>query len=175
MDKITFRQHLDKATTAVADFTRQLCYNYIVDNYQYRITPNSRTHGKGHEYLTEKEIGVLNAWNEYEHKTLTAEQIVNLFHHDNQVPAWIDITVYEAGKRLTIIDLYCSRRLRDDNELYHQGPLMPFHLLVAIPPDHLRIEKNGKFDVNWKAKKLLDGQSNLMRLFRKLFKKRNTI
>ncbi len=83
---------------------------------------------------------------------MTADQIVDLFHHDNQVPVWVDTTIYEAGQDVTIIDLFCSRRLRDDDELYHQGQIMPFHLQVATPPDHLKVEKNGKFDVNWKKR-----------------------
>jgi len=152
MDKTTFRQHLDKATTMLVDFTETLCYNDIADNYKYRITPNSRATGKGDEHLTESEIAVLNIWNKYENETLTAGQIVDLFHHDNKVPVWIDITIYEAGQDFTVIDLYCSRRLRDDNDLNHQGQIVPFHLQVAMPPDHLKIKKNDKFDVNWKKR-----------------------
>lgn len=169
MDKIIFRQHLDKATIALADFTKTLCYNNISDNYKYRITPNSRTADKDDEHLTEKEIAVLQTWNEHENEILTAEQVVDLFHHDNKVPVWIDTTIYEARQDLTVIDLFCSRRLRDDNELYHQGEIMPFHLQVASPPDHLKIEQDGKFDVNWK-KRLDDSKKpkTLLDRFKKL-------
>ena len=134
----------------LVDFTKTLCYNEIVHNYKYRITPNSRTVDKDDEHLTDSEIAVLNIWNKYENSFLTADQIVDLFNHDNKVPVWVDMTIYEARQEVTIIDLFCSRRLRDDNELYHQGQIMPFHLQVATPPDHLKVEENGKFDVNWK-------------------------
>jgi len=152
MDKVTFRKHLDGATTLLVDFTKTLCYNNIADNYKYRITPNSRTVDKDDEHLTESEITVLKVWNKYENQFLTADQIIDLFHHDNQVPVWVDTTIYEATQELTVIDLLCSRRLRDDNALYHQGEIMPFHLQVAMPPDHLKIEIDGKFDVNWKKR-----------------------
>ena len=152
MDKVTFRQHLDQATTMLVDFTKTICYNDIADNYKYRITPNSRTVDKDDKHLTNSEIAVLNIWNKHENRFLTADQIVDLFNHDNKVPVWVDTTIYEAKQDLTIIDLFCSRRLRDDNDLYHQGQIMPFHLQVATPPDHLRDEKNGKCDVNWKKR-----------------------
>ncbi|MBS1654847.1 MAG: hypothetical protein JSU05_08385 [Bacteroidetes bacterium] len=152
MDKVTFRQHLHEATKALVDFTKTLCYNDLADNYKYRITPNSRTVDKKDNHLTESEIAVLHIWNKYENKILTADQIVDLLHHDNRVPVWIDTTIYEARHNLTVIDLFCSRRLRDDNELYHQGQIMPFHLLVPIPPDHQKNTQDCTFDINWKKR-----------------------
>ena len=152
MDKIIFKQHLDEATTMLVDFTKELCYNNIADRYKYRITPNSRIVDKDNEYLIGSEIAILKVWNKYENQTLCVEQVVDLLHHNNKVPVWIDTTIYEARQDLTIINLLCSRRLRGDRELYHQGQIMPFHLLVAMPSDHLKIEKDGKFDVNWKKR-----------------------
>jgi hypothetical protein len=152
MDKETFRQHLDEATTKLVDFTKTLCYNDIADKYGYRIIPSCRLVDAGDTHLTTTEIAVLKTWNEYKNKTLTSGQIVDLLYHDNKVPVWINMTIYEARKDLTIIDLFCSRRLRNDNELYHQGQIMPFHLQVPIPPAKLKIEKEGKFDINWQKR-----------------------
>jgi len=28
----------------------------------------------------------------------------------------------------------------------------PFHIQVAVPPDNLKIEVDGRFDINWKKK-----------------------
>jgi hypothetical protein len=150
MDKSIFRQHLNEATKLLVDFTKTLCFNNIADNYKYRIIPNSREVDKKDTHLTKSEIAILNIWNQYGNSILTADKVVDLFHHDNKVPVWINITIYEAKQGITIIDLFCSRRFRDDNELYHQGPIMPFHLLVAMPPDQLKVENDSKFDVNWK-------------------------
>lgn len=165
MDKITFRQHIDEATKLLVDFTKTLCFNDIADNYKYRITPSARTVDKDDDHLNEYEIAVLKIWNTHENKILTTDQIVDLLHHNNTVPVWIDATIYEARKDLTVIDLFCSRRLRNDNELYHQGKIMPFHLQVSTPPDQLKIEKDGKFDVNWK--KRLDDKKNSRSLLTK--------
>jgi hypothetical protein len=152
MDKEKFRRHLDEATKRLIDFTRTLCYNDFSDNYKYTITPNSRAVAKGDEHLSEMEISVLSTWNKYQGQLLTANQIVDLFHHDNKVPVWVDASVCEALPDLTIIDLFCSRRLREEKELMHPG-LPPFHLQVATPPDNLKEEINSKFDVNWKKKR----------------------
>jgi hypothetical protein len=152
MDKEKFRRYLDEATKRVIDFTKTFCYNDFSNNYKYIITPNSRTVAEDDEHLNEKEICILKTWNEYEGQLLTTNQVVDLFHHNNNVPVWINTTVYEAKSDLTVIDLFCSRRLREEKELMHQG-LHPFHLMVSMPPDNFKKEIDGKFDVNWKNKR----------------------
>jgi hypothetical protein len=149
MDIEKFRQHLDEATKHLIVFTRTLCFNDFAGNYKYLIIPNSRIVAKNEEHLDELENSVLTTWNKYENKLLTAEQVVELFHHNNKVPVWVNISVYQSHPNLTVIELFCSRRLREEKELMHPG-IPPFHLQVKIPPDHLKIEREGKFDVNWK-------------------------
>ena len=150
MDKIVFKQHLDEATIMLIDFSKQLCYNDFAETYKYIITPEMRITDNDDRYMNDKEIAVLRDWNKYENKLLEASQIVDLFNQDGKLPVWIDMSVYETRPSLTIIDLFCCTRLRDDDELYYQGQIMPFHLQVAIPPNHLKVEKDGKFDINWK-------------------------
>ena len=152
MDKVKFKYHLDEATKRLIEFTETLCYNDLKNNYRYLITPNSRTVAKYDEHLNKKDMSVLKTWNEYEGQLLTANQIVELFHHDNKVPVWVDMTVYEARQDMTVIDLFCSRRLREEDELMYPG-LPPFHLQVATPPDSLKVVRDGKFDVNWKKER----------------------
>lgn len=138
MDNKKFTHHLDEATKRLIEFTKTNCFNYFSDNYKYMITPNSRTVAEDDEHLNQKEISVLTSWNKCEGQLLTANQVVELLHHDNKVPVWVDASVYEARTDLTIIDLFCSRRLRAESELMHPG-YPPFHLQVAIPPDNLRV------------------------------------
>lgn len=165
MDKFTFRKHLSDASNLLVEFTCQYCYNDISKNFKYRIIPNSRTVEKNDNQLTQNEISILKTWNKYADKLLNTDEITDLLHRENKVPVWINITIYEASADFTIIDLLCSRRIRDDNELYHKGPVMPFHVQVAMPPEHLKIEREGKFDVNWK--KHQDGKRKSNALFSK--------
>ncbi|MCB0649160.1 MAG: hypothetical protein KDC49_20960 [Saprospiraceae bacterium] len=108
MDQNKFRRHLAEATKQLIDFTQSLCFNDSSDAFRYTITPSSRTLKKDVEHLNEFEISVLKTWNKYENQSLTAYQTVELLHHKNKVPLWIDMSVYEANSDLTIIDLFCS-------------------------------------------------------------------
>lgn len=147
MEKEQFRERLQDASAELLQLTRVSCFNQLADNYEYIITPNSRDIS---DHLAPHEISVLKNLNKYEGKLLTAGQVVELLHHDDKVPMWINMTVYEALSHVTIIDLLVSRRLRSDGELYRAHRYPPFNLLVPLPPEPLRKEKNGKYDINWK-------------------------
>lgn len=164
MDETKFRQHLDTATFHLIEFTEKFCLNNFSNNYKYIITPSSRTFKNDHEHLNPEEIAVLKTWNKNQDKLLQAEQVVNLLHHDNKVPIWIDISVYEARPDVTVIDLLCSRRLREESELMHPA-IPPFHLVVALPLNHVDVEISGKFDINWqKRRDALKNKGKLARL-----------
>lgn len=148
--KKTFRQHLQTATEIVLEFTRKHCFNDLPGEYGYVITPHARTADPADEHLTATEIAVLGEWNRHE------EQAVELLWHEGKVPVWIDTTVREVTTEVTILELFCSRRLRGDEELMH-GPIAPpFHVQVALPPDY---QKGVLFDVNWKKYWFFAGSS----------------
>jgi hypothetical protein len=147
MDKATFHQNLQTATQMVGELTRQHCFNDLPNEYCYVITPNSRTMDLTDERLIATEKAVLKEWNKHKEVRLTAEKAVELLWHDGMVPVWIDTTVAEVTDKETILELFCSRRLREDKDLMH-GPIVPpFHIQVALPPDY---QKGVLFDVNWK-------------------------
>ena len=150
MDKDIFSRHLDEATKMVVELTKQHCFNELSDQYRYILTPNVRTVDPKDEHLTKQEIAVLQKWNKQESKLLTTEQVVYLLHHDNMVPLWINMTIYESRRHLTIIDLFCSRRLRGEQDLMHKPVVPPFHMLVPMPPDY---EEGVRFDINWKKER----------------------
>ena len=148
MTKDQFISNFDNVVKFLKDFTEEHCFNPIRDSYKFTITPNCRSADK---HLTEMEVEVLKMLNSYEGKELSAQQAVELLYHNNEVPLWINITIYESRQNETIIDLFCSRRFRSEKELNHSvDKYPPFHPLVPIPPDSFRVEKDGKFDVNWK-------------------------
>lgn len=150
-----FREHLDNSLIVLLEMTRQYCYNDLFENCKFVLQPSGTDFHNG---LTDFEKENLVNLNRFGDKVLSAEQVVDVLCHDNKVPLWIDITVHESTKKLTIVHLFCSRRLRDDNELfYHAVKYPPFHVLVPIPPDWLRKEINGKFDINWKNDLRHDG------------------
>ena len=166
MDKAKFKRQLEEATAITAKSTRQYCFNEISERYLYRITPNVRS---SDVHLSTEEKSILKLWNKYEDKELETDKIVELLNFDNKVPLWINISIYEADSDVTKIDLTCSRRLREDEELYHKGEVMPFHVLIPIPPNFSGKESDGKFDINWRkvAKKKTSFRNILNQLFRR--------
>ena len=155
METSKFKQHLDNSLKLLLDVTSQHCYNYVSENIRFIIQPNGTEFHEGLNGVEKKNLIILNR---HADKLLTFEQVVDLLCHDNKVPLWINTTVYECKKDLTVIHLLCSRRLRRDSELFYQAvKYPPFNVLVPLPPDLLRKDINGKFDINWK-KQLDDKQ-----------------
>ena len=149
MNKEKFAENLNRATELVIDFTKTLCYNNFSSTYKYIITPNSTTIDKDDKHLNESEILFLSNLNKNKSNLLSQEQVVDLLNQENTVPIWINISVCQSRTDLTVIDLLCSRRLREEKELMNPG-IPPFHLQVATPNNFSGIEKDGKFDVNWR-------------------------
>jgi hypothetical protein len=148
MEPSKFRRHLDNSLRSLLDITRQLCYNEISENFKFLIQPSGR---EFHDGLNDFERKNLIRLNKYANKLLNIDQVVNLLCHENKVPLWINTTVYESKENLTVIHLLCSRRLRHDNELFYKAvEYPPFNVMVPLPPDPLRKNIDGKFDINWK-------------------------
>jgi hypothetical protein len=153
MDVSKFKHHLDLSLKLLLDITRQHCYNDISETFKFLIQPSGIDFHNGLNEFEKKNLTILNC---HAGKLLTFDQVVNLLSHNNSVPLWINTTVYESKKNLTVIHLLCSRRLRYDVDLNYQTvKYPPFHILVPLPPDSLRKDINGKFDINWK-KELTD-------------------
>ena len=164
MDASKFRQHLDNSLKLLLDIARQYCYNDFSETFKFIIQPSGTDF---HDGLNDFEKRKLTILNRYADKILTFDQVIDLLYHDNKVPLWINTTVYESKKGLTVIHLLCSRRLRHDNELFYGAvKYPPFNVLVQLPPDSLRKDINGKFDINWK--KELDDRQKPKSIFRKI-------
>jgi hypothetical protein len=68
-----------------------------------------------------------------------------------------------------VIDLFCSRRFRTEDELNHVADQYPpFHPLIPIPPDSLRIEQDGNYDINYQTR--LDALRKKKGIFNKLIR-----
>ena len=148
MDKQTFIAHFKLLLTHLKDWTSQNCFNELSDNYVFILEPNQLDVS---DDLTDIENGYLKVWNELQGKQISFEEIVDLFYRDGKTPKWIDSCVYYSTPDITVVDLYFSVEFKDENEIYYmERGTGPFKAVVANPPDHLKIMKGDKFDVNWK-------------------------
>ena len=146
--KDQFRQHLDNSLKLLIDITRQHCYNIIIDNFKFIIQPSGTD---AHSGLDDFEKKNLTSLNQHTDNKLTADKVIELLCHDKKVPLWINMTIYESRPDLTIVHLLCSRRLRNDTQLFYKAVKHPpFNVLVSLPPDSLKKMKADKFDINWK-------------------------
>lgn len=149
MEKEIFAEQLRKAANTTIEFAKTLCWNTFSENCVYIIEPSDREYS---DHLNNNELDVLKLWNKNKNTQLSFESTVNLLWHDNQVPLWINIGIYRSLSNKTIIELLCSRRLREEQELMHQNEIPPFHILISTPFGPWD-EKAQKFDVNWKYDK----------------------
>jgi hypothetical protein len=150
MDKETFITRLNKASNSALKLAREFTFNEITENLIFKIKPNSLDLS---DHLTDSERENLIARKKELNKTLTANQVADRLILENKVPIWINCSVIRSTKKTTTIELFTSRRFREDSELYHKMETYPpFHAVIINPP--YLFENKEKFDVNWRYKKI---------------------
>jgi len=148
MDRQTFIGNFKLLLVHLKDWTSQNCFNELSDNYKFILKPSERTTS---DHLTDKENDYLKIWNSLRDKQLSFDQVVDLFYRDGKTPKWVDSYIISSTKDLTVVRLLFSREFRTENEIYYlDWGTGPFKAVVQIPPDHLKIIKGDKFDLNWK-------------------------
>jgi hypothetical protein len=152
MTKEDFATHLHSATQAAIDFTRTQCWNTLPADVEFIIRPDNLDENA--PYLNDLEIRHFKERKSEIKSRFNAKEAIEKLWVDEQVPVWINMTVYKAGSQKTTIELLIDRRLRRESaDIYHQQEgYPPFHILVSIPP--YLLDKQGRFDgskfnVNW--------------------------
>jgi len=150
MDKETFITRLNEASNSALRFAKEFTFNQIAENMIYTIKPNSLDLS---DHLTDFEKDNLRSRKKELNKTLTVNEVADRLILDNKVPVWINCSVIRSTRKISTIELFTSRRFRDDSELYHKlENYPPFHAVIINPP--YLFDNNEKFDVNWRYKKL---------------------
>lgn len=150
MTREKFDEQFSQAVTGVREHTLSHCFNRLPEENRFIIKPNGKD---VHPGLNNGEATILKELNAYSNKLLTADKVSWLLARSGRVPLWINISVYETTKKYTVIELLTSRRFREEKELFLKvDKFAPFHQLVMFPPHSLRIEKDGKFDLNFRRK-----------------------
>ena len=152
MTKEDFATHLHSATQAAIDFTRTHCWNELLTEVEFIIRPDNLDENA--PYLNELEMRHFKERKSEINSRFNAKEVVEKLWVNEQVPVWINMTVYKAGSQKTTFELLIDRRLRrDSTDIYHQQEgYPPFHVLVSIPSYLLDKQGNfngSKFNVNW--------------------------
>ena len=167
MKKEKFKSQLEQTTEKLVEFTREYCFNDFSNNYSYIIVPNVRTTDK---HLNKLEITTLKKWNKKKNKRLSFNEVVDLLHNDNKVPLWINISIYESSAEETTLELFCSRRLREEKELMHLNQIPPFNLQVPLTTSYFVRDKKEKFDVNWRKELVEKKNESFIERIKRLLK-----
>jgi hypothetical protein len=150
MNKLTFITKLQLASESAIEIARKCTYNEIAQNLVYKIKPNSLELGPT---LTSLEKENLIARKKELKRSFTTEEVANRLVQGNSVPDWINCSIIRSTKRKTTIELFTSRKFRDESKLCHQnGKNAPFHAMIVSPP--YLLDNNEKFDVNWRYKSI---------------------
>jgi hypothetical protein len=150
MDKETFITRLIEASNSALKLAREFTFNEIAENLIYKIKPSSLDLS---DHLTDLEKENLSNRKKELNKKLTVNEVTDRLMFENKVPVWINCSVIGSTKKRTTIELFTSRRFRDDSELYHKMETYPpFHAVIMNPP--YLFDNKEKFDVNWRKKKI---------------------
>jgi hypothetical protein len=147
MDTLTFKYNLEEISSATIKFARQLTWNDFSDNIYFVIRPNAHDDS---DHLDNDERINLGQRKDELNKFLTVDEVIERLWLSEKVPVWIDVSVYKATKRKTIIELMTSRRFRKDEYMHKNTGFPPFHIAIPTPPYQ---KNNEKFDINWKHNK----------------------
>lgn len=150
MDKEIFITRLNEVSNSALKLAREFTFNEISENLIFKIKPNSLDLS---DHLTDSEKENLIARKKELKKTLTANEVANRLILEDKVPVWINCSVIRSTKKMTTIELFTSRRFREDSELYHNMETYPpFHAVIMNPP--YLFDSKEMFDVNWRFKKI---------------------
>lgn len=150
MDKETFITRLNDASNSALKLAREFTFNEIAENLIFKIKPNNLDLSN---HLTDSEKENLITRKKELNKILTANEVADRLIIEEKVPVWINCSVIRSTKKKTTIELFTSRRFREDSELYHKNETYPpFHAVIMNPP--YLFDNKEKFDVNWRYKKI---------------------
>ena len=149
MDKRQFSARFNDAIGLTIAHTRHFCFNELIPNYKFILLPNP---SKTAVVLDDEEVAYMKMLKELHHKPQFFDEVLDLIQIGDRNPLWINISVYEAGQDITLIELVCARRLRKTETIPNNvDKYPPFHVWTAMPPEEFKVKINNKFDVNWRS------------------------
>jgi hypothetical protein len=148
MEKEVFKENLDGISKLTLEIARKIAWNNLSENVYYIIRPNILADS---DHLDNEEKTNLKERKEELRKTLTIDQVLSRLYFSERIPVWINVSIAEATKKKTTIELLTSRRFRKDDYMFKNTDYPPFNIAIERP---INLNENERFDINWKHKKL---------------------
>ncbi len=148
MEKGVFKENLDGISKLTLEIARKMVWNNLSENVYYIIRPNILADS---DHLDNEEKTNLKERKKELRKTLTIDQVLSRLYFSERIPVWINVSIAEATKKKTTIELLTSRRFRKDDYMLKNTDFPPFNITIERP---INLNENERFDINWKHKKL---------------------
>ena len=148
MEKGVFKENLDGISKLTLEIARKMVWNNLSENVYYIIRPNILADS---DHLDNEEKTNLKERKKELRKTLTIDQVLSRLYFSEKIPVWINVSIIEATKKKTTIELVTSRRFRKDDYMFKSTDFPPFNIAIERP---INLNENERFDINWKRKKL---------------------
>lgn len=148
MEKGVFKENLDGISKLTLEIARKMVWNNLSENVYYIIRPNILADS---DHLDNEEKTNLKERKKELRKTLTIDQVLSRLYFSERIPVWINVSIAEATKKKTTIELVTSRRFRKDDYMFKNTDYPPFNIAIERP---INLKENERFDINWKHKKL---------------------
>ena len=148
MEKGVFKENLDGISKLTLEIARKMVWNNLSENVYYIIRPNILADS---DHLDNEEKTNLKERKKELRKTLTIDQVLSRLYFSERIPVWINVSIAEATKKKTTIELVTSRRFRKDDYMFKNTDYPPFNIAIERP---INLNENEIFDINWKRKKL---------------------
>ncbi len=148
MKKEVFKENLDGISKLTLEIARKIAWNNLSENIYYIIRPNILADS---DHLDNEEKTNLKERKKELRKTLTIDQVLSRLYFSEKIPVWINVSIIEATKKKTTIELVTSRRFRKDDYMFKSTDFPPFNIAIERP---INLNENERFDINWKRKKL---------------------
>ena len=148
MKKEVFKENLDGISKLTLEIARKIAWNNLSENVYYIIRPNILADS---DHLDNEEKTNLKERKKELRKTLTIDQVLSRLYFSERIPVWINVSIAEATKKKTTIELVTSRRFRKDDYMFKNTDYPPFNIAIERP---INLKENERFDINWKHKKL---------------------
>ena len=147
MEKEVFKENLDRISKLALEIGRKIAWNDLSENVYYIIRPNLLADS---DHLDNEEKTNLRERKKELRKPLTIDQVLSRLYFSERIPVWINVSIAEATKKKTTIELVTSRRFRKDDYMFKSTDFPPFNIAIERP---INLNENERFDINWKRKK----------------------
>ena len=147
MDIDKFKSNLESASLMAVSIAQLRVINFLSDNLQYRIQPDSVSPRKD---LTDLEQRARTTRIKEVNKIFHVEDVLERLWNEGNVPTYVTVSVYKATKKVTILNLFVDSKFTKSELL--DEVMEPFQPVLDVPV-YMDPDDETKFDVNWRHKK----------------------